>query len=140
MPNGPADVLGGAPNPGSYTDNGDGTVTDKVTGLMWQQTVPTTVIGTWSSAVAYCPTLTLGGHADWRLPSIAELSSIVDYGVASPGPTINSAVFPGAEAGGYWSSTRVANSAYALVWLVLFDKGEVGANYATTTASLRCVR
>ena len=39
MPNGPTDVAAGAPNPEGYTLNGDGTVTDKITGLMWQQTV-----------------------------------------------------------------------------------------------------
>ena len=41
MPNDRVDVTAGAPNLESYTDNKDGTVTDNLTGLMWQQTVPT---------------------------------------------------------------------------------------------------
>jgi hypothetical protein len=54
MPNSQVDVTAGAPNLESYTDNGDGTVTDNVTGLMWQQAVPATTY-TWANAVAYCP-------------------------------------------------------------------------------------
>ena len=68
MPNSQADVTAGAPNLESYTDNGDGTVTDNVTGLMWQQAVPTATYS-WAGAVTYCSTLTLAGHSDWRLPS-----------------------------------------------------------------------
>ena len=96
MPNDQADVTAGAPNLESYTDNGDGTVTDNVTGLMWQQTVPTGTY-TWAQAVAYCPTLTLADHSDWRLPSRIELVSIVDLGVTS-GPMINSTYFPSTPA------------------------------------------
>ncbi len=36
--------------------------------------------GTWEEALAYCEGLTLGDHSDWRLPTIKELNSIVDYG------------------------------------------------------------
>lgn len=66
MPNGPADVAAGAPNPESYTANGDGTVTDNVTGLMWQQTVPlgATQISLGDATLSYCPSLRLGGHTD----------------------------------------------------------------------------
>ena len=72
MPNDAADAAAGAPNGASYTNNQDGTVTDNVTSLMWQQTVPTTTF-TWTDAGAHCPTLTLGGHGDWRLPTVIEL-------------------------------------------------------------------
>ena len=51
--------------PMSYTDNGDGTVTDNVTGLMWAQDQSETNYP-WSEAGTYCANLTLGGYDDWR--------------------------------------------------------------------------
>ncbi len=66
MPNSVPDVAAGAPNAQGYTANGDGTVTDKVTGLMWQQG---TQSATWSQAPAACRALALGGYSDWRLPT-----------------------------------------------------------------------
>jgi hypothetical protein len=61
----------------SFIDNGDGTVTDTSTGLMWEQNGST--IGTWQDAFSYCETLSFAGHNDWRLPDINELQSCVDY-------------------------------------------------------------
>jgi hypothetical protein len=69
-------------NPASYTDNGDGTVTDNVTGLMWQQEDDDTT-RTWDEACSYCDELALAGYSDWRLASKKELMSIVDYGTYS---------------------------------------------------------
>lgn len=48
-------------------DNGDGTVTDTKTGLMWQKADAGTM--NWETAIAYCKKLMLAGHSDWRLPS-----------------------------------------------------------------------
>ncbi len=89
MPNDPVDVTAGAPNRDNFTDNGDGTITDNVTKLMWQKT-PTSDNYTRDDAIAYCAiTLNtqasaLGGHRDWRLPTIIELTSIVDFGRPAP--------------------------------------------------------
>jgi len=60
-----------------YQDNGDGTVTDLVTGLMWQQDPGEKI--TYSQAVAGAEGLTLGGYTDWRLPTIKELYSLIDF-------------------------------------------------------------
>jgi hypothetical protein len=136
MPNSAADVTAGAPNGESYTDNGDGTVTDKVTGLMWQQAVPPASY-TWANAVAYCPTLTLAGHSDWRLPSVIELVSIVDLGQFSP--SINGKYFPSTPANFFWSSSPVAGSP-SLAWLVYFDNGNTGSVVVSGTDFVRCVR
>ena len=139
MPNDQADVTVGAPNLESYTDNGDGTVTDNVTGLMWQQTVPTGTY-TWAQALAYCPTLTLANHSDWRLPSRIELVSIVDLGVTS-GPMINSTYFPSTPADVFWSSSPLAGSPSG-AWIVDFGNGYTG-NYVITEyqpCSLRALR
>ena len=65
-------------NAPKYVNNGDGTVTDMVTGLMWQQTEDRTGDGainfydklTYSEALAGAATCKTGGHTDWRLPTI----------------------------------------------------------------------
>lgn len=135
MPNCPGDVEAGAPNPESYTDNGDGTVTDNVTGLMWQQAVSATTYS-WADALAYCPTLTLAGHHDWRLPSRIELVSIVDDSLTDA--TTDSANFPATPAGYFWTSSRLAGT-LTDAWTVVFN----GGTYAVQTSDssyARCVR
>ena len=67
----------------SYTDHGDGTVTDNVTGLMWAQNQSEDSTG-WLEAATYCEDLTLGGYSDWRLPTIKELWSIRDQSTGWP--------------------------------------------------------
>lgn len=140
MPNGPIDVAAGAPNAESYTINGDGTVVDNVTALMWQQANPSTMY-TWADAAAYCTTLTIGGHDDWRLPTRIELVSIVDEGVAPPGPAINTTAFPGTPAvnTGFWSATPVA-SAPTTAYQVGFYYGNEISLGVTTQGYVRCVR
>jgi hypothetical protein len=153
MPNGPVDVAAGAPAASAdrYTDNLDGTVTDKVTGLMWQKAIGS--IGgvttfTWANALAYCPTLNLGGHTDWRLPSAIELVSIVDYSVGDPGPTINATMFPGTPGRtgpqtvySFWSSSLLAGSSSSSAWFVDFSVGAVSYGPDMTgVLDVRCVR
>ncbi len=71
-----AQVQGRAP---AYKDNGDGTVTDLNTGLMWQKTPDLKNKATFAQAVAGAKTFPLAGHADWRLPTIKELYSLIDF-------------------------------------------------------------
>ena len=66
-------------NEPSYQDNGDGTVTDLNTGLMWQQVPDLTNKVTFSNAFVQADALTLGGYGDWRVPSIKELYSLIDF-------------------------------------------------------------
>jgi len=73
-------------------DNGDGTIMDQATGLMWVQS--DSVVGMdWQEALAYCQNLTSAGYDDWRLPDAKELQSIVDY-IRSPGTTNSAAIDP----------------------------------------------
>lgn len=127
-------------NPRSYTDLGNGIVRDNVTGLMWQQaTAPGITDGahTWQEAADYCAALTLGDYTDWRLPTLPELTTLVDNGIASPGPTIDTMYFPDAAASAYWSATANATgTAYA--WFVKFDYGTV--SYGSKTGAAYYVR
>ncbi len=108
---------------GGYADNGDGTVTDTSTGLMWQQQACSST-QTWEQALAYCEGLNLGGHTDWRLPTIKELRSLVDY--SRYNPAINTTYFPNAAASWYWSSTTGAHGTY-FAWVVGFGLGTAPA-------------
>jgi Protein of unknown function (DUF1566) len=82
-----------AGNRPSYVDNGDGTVQDNVTGLMWTQTPDLDGNGTinaadkltYDQAVASASKVTIGGYHDWRLPTIKELYSLIDFAGTSPG-------------------------------------------------------
>ncbi len=72
-------------NQPSYTDNGDGTVTDNVTGLMWSQSSDLNGDGTidaddklsYADALAGASSYNLNGYTDWRLPSIKEAYSLI---------------------------------------------------------------
>lgn len=104
----------------SYRDNGDGTVTDLNTGLMWQKGVDGGGKHTFAEARAGAAACRTGGHSDWRLPTIKELYSLIDFsggmGLKPPRPYIETDVFEfvyGDESRGeraidaqYWSATE----------------------------------
>ena len=135
MPNAPMDVAGGAPNPQSYVDNGDGTITDQITGLMWQKEASAS-FATQSAAASACSSLRLAGDCGWRLPTFVELYSIVDYGTQ---PAVDPTYFPSTPGGGYWSSSSVAGRP-GHGWLVDFIDGSSNNNTSGTSAFYRCVR
>ena len=62
--------------PARYHDNGDGTVSDLVTGLVWEKAFRRL---NWSEAVSQAAAARTGGHADWRVPTIKELYSLMDF-------------------------------------------------------------
>lgn len=62
-------------NQPSYTDNGDGTITDNVTGLMWEQSMGSKL--SFADAFIKADTLTVGGFDDWRVPTLKELYSLI---------------------------------------------------------------
>jgi hypothetical protein len=136
MPNSQADVTAGAPNLETYNDNGDGTVTDSVTALMWQQVVPTATYSQ-AGAVNYCSTLKLAGYSDWRLPSVIELVSIVDLGESRP--SIGGTYFPSTPAKVFWSASPVAGSPSS-AWYVNFNDGSTATSDVSNTLNVRCVR
>lgn len=108
----------------TFMINGDGTVTDTSTGLMWQQ--ETSGPMTWESAVSYCKGIVLGGRSDWRLPNRNEIQSVVDY--ATYFPAIDTIAFPDTISEGYWSSTTSASNSVC-AWFVYFDVGVILKHY-----------
>ena len=113
----------------SYTDNGDGTVTDEVTGLMWQQT-PSSNDYSWEEAKSYCEGLELAGYDDWRMPSLKELFSISDF--SSGWPYLNETYFDLANSNEvtkdeqFWSSNL-----YVGVTVEGGNNAAIGVNHVT---------
>jgi hypothetical protein len=151
--------------PMRYKDNGDGTVIDKDTGLLWEKKIPATDarclpkqqsnrdphcvnnLYAWSNVdfdtiwdfVEAVNDAGYAGYTDWRVPNVRELLSIADY--SGIRPAINPILGPTRDTAGYWTSTTVqANS--SLAWVVVFIQGGVarGHKEAPNVDSVRLVR
>jgi hypothetical protein len=88
----------------SYTNNGNGTITDNITGLMWQQADGGEM--TIEAAFTYADNLVLGGFSDWRLPSPMEGFSILNH--QNNNPAMNSTYFTASAAEYWWTNTYQA--------------------------------
>ena len=112
-------------------------VLDRETGLVWEQR-PSSTAQTWSNANDQlgCANKVVGNRKGWRLPSIQELSSLVD-------PTNSNAItgppFDNVLNGGYWSATTKASVSSAALNLFPFI-GEVSFAPKTFTGLVWCVR
>ncbi len=118
-------------NPQSFTDNNDGTITDNVTGLMWQKT--DNGESTWDSAVANAAAVATGGYSDWRLPTPTEAFSILNH---ANNPAVNLTYFPNHPAGaaGYWWTSDIFGTDATRVWCTN-SGGGLGAHPKTETLS-----
>jgi hypothetical protein len=115
-------------------DDGDGTITDTATSLIWRQCSEgqandTSCTGsaltyTWQQALQIPQTLNtsggFAGHTDWRLPNLKELRSIVEEACYSP--SINSTRFPNTPSSNFWSASANAKHS-GNAWYVDFDHG-----------------
>jgi hypothetical protein len=116
---------------GHFVDNGDNTLTDVRTGLMWEKQ-GNAQRGTWANALDYCKNLTLSGYDDWRLPNVKELQSIANYNQYNP--AIDSDFFPNTKTDwGYWSSTTDASD-LTQGFFIHFLHGALG-NFCSKTDS-----
>ena len=104
-----------ADNNGTYflpdlVDNKDGTVTDRVTGVMWKQETEG-VKRAWEPSIQYCEDLEFAGYSDWKLPHNKELASLVD--LRKQKPAIDVTFFPDTDYKAYyWSRTPETRDAF----------------------------
>ena len=122
--------VSGGPEPApSYTDNGNGTVTDIVTGLMWEQKTADggsrdrEMTYTWKDALAYCEDLILGSFSDWRLPNPKELERIID--LEKSNPAADTTYFPNTKNGFYWTGTSCVGCHKFKAFSYNFSDGEL---------------
>lgn len=119
-----------------FDDNRDGTVTHKRTGLTWMRCslgqswdgefcAGKTKVYLWQQALQAAPDVNAAGgyagHADWRLPNIKELDSIVETQCFEP--SINLTVFPATPSDRFWSSTLSTSQERGYAWFVRFNDG-----------------
>ncbi len=119
-------------NPPWYTNNGDKTITDNNTGLLWQQYSSGTLL-TWDEANAYCAGLSLVG-ASWRLPSRMELLTITVY---DRSPAINTSYFANGGTKSWTCTPDAYDGTYA--WGVDFYDGNAETDYKTWKMHAQCV-
>jgi len=131
-----------------FTDNGNGTVTDNLTGLVWLKNANAFGSRIWATALTDCATLNTGeaGLSDgsvegaWRLPNRRELLSLIDDGRYSPalcnaagtGQWTSGDPFTGVQSSYYWSSTSLADYT-GLAWVVHLGYGYVHYDGKTIT-------
>lgn len=116
-------------NPPFFQMNGNGTVTDTVTGLMWQQADGGEM--TFENAGAYCDGLSLAGYTDWRLPTAQEAFSILNHGKSNPALDLTVFADTGAE---YWWTSESQAGNTAKIW-VTNAGGGIGNHPKTETIS-----
>lgn len=135
----------------AFTVNGDGTVTDPATNLVWDRCVLGRSGGgcsggsltsyTWANALAEVSVRNNAnylGYSDWRLPNKNELESLVDLTVASP--AIDTTAFPNTPTTSVaWTATTFATSTGA-AWVVTFASGGVDNVDKTQSRHVRLVR
>ncbi len=144
-------VVWSGPTLATFTPNGDLTVTDSETGLVWDRCAwgqtwdGATCTGfgyqyTWAQALDAAMTANTSVHrnqSDWRLPSITELESLADYSRSFP--AIDIIAFPGTPSMVFWSSTTSVSDP-ARAWYINFIGGDARAFDKATAYHVRLVR
>lgn len=134
----------------ALVSNGDGTVTDSATALMWDQCTygrsgadcagGVAFAGSWADAMVQASSANMSvykGYSDWRVPNKKELDSIVKRDVYDP--AIDTAVFPNSSSASYWTaSTLVPLPTYA--WAVAFYDGNIYGDDKRLSYPIRLVR
>ena len=117
-----------------FYDNGDGTMTDRKTNLMWTKNANLNGVRIWSGVHTYISgtinvTTKPGGYSDWRLPNVEELKTLIHFGKPSTADWLkNEQGFINLPAGAirYWTSTTYANDPNSQAWVVNMHAGSNG--------------
>lgn len=125
-----------------FTDNGDGTISDKELKVVWVKDPTALGAGfqkalTFDEAKAACAGLSYAGHKDWRMPTLKEEQSIRDYTRHDPAWDKN--VFAGKYDNWYWTSAECAWNKDA-AWCVNSSYGGVSSNGKSNRSYVRPVR
>ncbi len=123
-------------SPDTLQDSGNDTILDTRTGLEWQKTPPGSLMD-WTNAQGYCDSLLLADQPDWRLPTIAELRSLVDY-TDSTSPVLSD-VFGPMYKDYFWTVTPSKQSQND-AWYVQMQHGFGYTTAVGTGWGTRCVR
>ena len=126
------------PSASRFTTVFTGAVRDNNTGLVWEQ-APDANIRTWASATYYCVNKNVGGTRGWRLPSVAELASVLDGSPGAVAPFVPASVFTGVQSYIYWSATKFGELP-TVAWYVFFSNGVVNGVDKASTFHAWCVR
>ena len=114
-------------------------VLDKETGLVWEKSPQPAAVAS-SNARLTCANKAVGGRKGWRLPSLPELSSLVDPSVVSPGPTLPPGhPFLTVQSANYWSASAHTDNP-TLMWGVGFNNGVVLGVSKAFDQRVWCVR
>lgn len=122
-----------------FTDTGNGTVVDNLTGLIWLKNANCFGLQTWANALSAANTLNSGecgltdGSAEgaWRLPNVREMQSLIDYGRSNPALP-SGHPFSGVQSGYHWTSTSNAGVT-SVAWHVDLNFGNMNASFKTIT-------
>lgn len=114
-------------------------VLDKETGLVWERT-PDNGVGSWEYAVQTCHVIDLGGRWGWRLPTVEELSSLLDSSQPAPRlPEGNPFFGVGSPGADYWTQTTYSVDADD-AWYVSFELGAPNVQLKSNLGLVWCVR
>lgn len=112
-------------------------VKDPSTNLMWEDSKHVMDGVSYTEADTYCKALALGEHKDWRIPTLKELLTIVDYTRYDPAILKEFSHLDKDRL--YWSSTQYANKSSEF-WGIVFEDGRTDDAYAIYDRRVRCVR
>jgi hypothetical protein len=107
-----------------------------MTGLTWERSASSATY-TQAQAAAYCAANRIGGFSNWRLPTVIELVSIVDFSVSDP--SINSTAFPSTPSNYFWTSSPFVGSV-GRDWVIRFINGTTIDSDDAVPSQVRCVR
>ena len=111
---------------------------DPKTGLEWQCESPGEM--SWHEAQGYAASLSLDRKDDWRLPTLAELETLLDRAkVRSDGRPLVREEVPFRDELSYWSATTFEHDTKN-AWIVMFDGAYLLSYYKTNSYYVRCVR